>query len=104
MALNQNYYELWFESFRLKYTAGHISEIQLKLVPGQSLPQEISTECKSRDVDPFILLAECNTDLFTMHPVGTKFLLKAKLTDREGSKPFFYNYYRWQPIEVERPS
>lgn len=104
MALIQNYYKLWFESFRLEYTAGHTSAIQLKLILSQNLPQEIAAECKSRNIDPFGLLTECSTDLFTKYPAGTKFLLKAKLTDKEGSKPFFYSYYRWKPIETKSPS
>lgn len=101
MALNQNYYQLWFESFRLSNTSGHINAIQLKLVAGQNLPQEILKECKSRAVDPFTLLTACNEKLLTNYPVDTKFLLKAKLNDREGGGLFFYNYFGWEPIEVK---
>lgn len=104
MALEQNYYDLWFVSFRLRQISGHNSEIQLKLAEGQALPHEIESECNSRSANPFELLTECSKKLFTDYPVGTKFLLKAKLTDRESGGLFFYSYYRWQPIEVERPS
>jgi len=104
MALDQNYYPLWFKSFRLKHTSGHTSEIQLKLVAGQNLPHEISRECSRRSVDPFSLLTECSKKLFNDYPVDTKFLIKTKLTDREGEGLFFYNYYGWKPIEIKRPS
>jgi hypothetical protein len=101
MALEQNYYCLWFESFRLKSTSGHNSNIQLKLVVGQDLPKEILQECGKRSTDPFSLLTECSKKLFNDYQVGTQFLLKAKLTDREGHGLFFYNYHGWKPFEIK---
>ena len=100
MALDQSYYKLWFESFRLTNTSGHKSDVQLKLVPGQELPKEITDECEERIIDPFILLIECNTDLFTDYKVSTRFLLKAKLNDREAGGLFFYTYYGWKPFDI----
>ena len=41
MALDQNYYSLWFESFRLASTSGHRDPIQIKLIPGQNIPIEM---------------------------------------------------------------
>jgi hypothetical protein len=35
----------------------------------------------------------------TRHPVGTKFRIYAKETDREGSPPFLYTHFSW-PYEV----
>ena len=103
MALDQNYYKLWFESFYLNNKSGHRSEVQLKLIPAQDLPSEITNECYSRSVDPYNLLTECNKKLFTDYSIGTKFLLKAKLTDRDGEGLFFYNYYGWRPFEIVCP-
>ena len=101
MALEQNYYSLWFESFRIKSTSGHKSEVQLRLVAGQDLPKEIIQECSTRSISPFSLLTECSKKLFTNYPVGAKFLLKAKLTDREGQGLFFYNYHGWKPFKIK---
>lgn len=103
MALNQNYYKLWFESFILNNASGHRSEVQLKLIPDQDLPSEIENECHSKSVDPYSLLTECNKKLFNDYSVGTRFLLKAKLTDREGEGLYFYNYYGWKPFEIIAP-
>lgn len=101
MALDQNYHTLWFESFRLTKISWHRDPIQLKLVSGQKLPLEILDECDSRKTNPFELVTECSKSLFYDHPVGTKFLLKAKLTDREGVGLFFYTYYRWKPTQID---
>jgi hypothetical protein len=103
MALKQEYHTLWFSSFRLASTSGHKDPIQLKLVVGQELPMVIVEKCRERSVDPFALLTECSKDLFYNYPVGTRFLLKVKLTDKEGSGLFFYTSYKWQPVEIATP-
>lgn len=102
MALEKSYYELWFESFTLQSISGHRSSVQLRLLQGQSLPNEITKECTLRGSDPFELLTECSKKLFHDYPIGTKFKLKVKLTDREGEGEgmFLYSYYRWAPIEI----
>lgn len=102
MALEQNYYELWFESFLLDKIGGHRSNVQLRLINPQIIPEEIQDMCNSRDVSSFDLLTECSKSFFNDYPIGTKFLLKAKLTDREGEGLFFYSYYRWKPLEIKR--
>ena len=103
MALEQSYYKLWFESFLLEKSSGHRSEVQLRLIPAQELPSEIENECHSRCVNPYNLLTECNKKLFNDYSVDTRFLLKAKLTDREGEGLFFYSYYGWKPFEIVAP-
>lgn len=42
---------------------------------------------------------ECSKRLMTEYPVGTKFRIRVKLTNREGGKPFLYSYFGW-PVEV----
>lgn len=100
MALDQSYYQLWFHSFRIQNTSGRRDPVQLKLLPNQKLPIEIIDECASRSIDPFVLVTECNKKLFYDYPVGTKFLLKAKLTDRKGVGLFFYTSFRWKPVQI----
>ena len=106
MALSQGYHEMWFESFYIYPIGGRRDPIQLKLVKKQDLAKEIINECASRPVDPYALVTECSKNLFYDYPVGTKFFLKAKLTDRRGSNPFFYTNFNWPPLEIvqsERP-
>ena len=90
---------MWFESFHCSRPAIH-DPIQFRLVRGQKLAEEISSECAARPVDPYTLLTECSRGLFYDYPVGTRFLLKAKLTDNRGSKPFFYTNFNWPPLEI----
>ncbi len=44
---------------------------------------------------------ECSRPMRKNHPVGTKFRIYVKETDREGGKPFLYTYYRWSYEVVE---
>jgi hypothetical protein len=48
----------------------------------------------SADID-----VECSRKMREDHPIGTKFRIYAKVTDREGGKPFLYSSYMW-PYEV----
>ena len=50
--------------------------------------------------DPFLpsMHVECSKELSYDYPVGTRFRIKAKITDREGT-PFIYSHYKW-PYEV----
>lgn len=45
------------------------------------------------------LHVECSKSLTSDFPVGTKFRVKAKLTDREGRGEYLYSNFRW-PVEV----
>jgi hypothetical protein len=103
MALDQNYYKLWFESFRIDSTSGRRDPIQLHLIPGQDLPMKILDECNNRSVDPYSLLTARSKKLFYDYPVGTKFLLKSKLTDQEEEGLYFYTYYGWSPLKIIEP-
>lgn len=100
MALDQNYHKLWFESFRLDYISGHKDAIQLRLLKGQNIPQEIIDECQERNADPYSLLTSRNRKLSLNYPVGTQFLLEVKLNDREGRGLFFYTSYKWDPYKI----
>ena len=41
----------------------------------------------------------CRRDMRDVHPIGTKFLIWAKLTDKEGGKPFLSTFHGG-PYEV----
>jgi len=42
------------------------------------------------------LAVECSKKLSLDYPVGTRFMLQAKLTDREGGGEYLYSSYRWK--------
>ena len=44
------------------------------------------------------LKVECSMNLITKYPLGTKFRIKAKLTDMQGT-PFVYSHFSW-PYDV----
>lgn len=46
---------------------------------------------------PFIedIHVSCSKRLSEEYPVGTKFKIKAKLTNRKGGKPFAYSHRTW---------
>ena len=64
---------------------GKSSLIHVRPLPGQGY-------ATSMDV-------ECSRPMRKNHPIGTQFRIHAKLTDREGGKPFLYSHFNW-PYEV----
>jgi len=57
----------------------------VKVRPGQLYPQSLKVECAKR--------------LTRDYPVGTRFKIRVKLTDREGEGEYLYSYFGW-PVEV----
>ena len=51
--------------------------VRVRPLLGQGLPANMSVECSSR--------------MRLQHPVGTVFVLQAKVTSREGGPPFLYS-------------
>lgn len=73
------------ESFKPGSTTGLHGEVHIRPVAGQGLPTTLHVECSKK--------------LSKDYPVGTKFRIRAKLTDREGGGEYLYSYFRW-PVEV----
>ena len=65
--------------------AGNSSRIHVRPVPGQPYPTTMDVEC--------------SRSMRKLYPVGTKFRIYAKETNKEGGKPFLYSRYDW-PFEV----
>lgn len=65
--------------------AGKSSKIHARPIAGQPFPVSMDVECSRPMRKEF--------------PVGTKFRIYAKETNREGGKPFLYTHYNW-PYEV----
>lgn len=69
------------ESFVPKNTSGLHGAVHIRPVVGQGFDEDMHVECSK----------ELSRDF----PVGSKFKIKAKVTDRQGGKPFLYSSYRW---------
>jgi hypothetical protein len=46
---------------------------------------------------------ECSKSLSRDFPVGTRFKIRAKLTDREDGGEFLYSYFGWEPEVLSKP-
>ena len=79
---NEPYFWVVVESFRPASTAGLHGDVHIRPVAGQEL-----------DTDMFV---ECSKALSQNYQVGTRFRIKAKITDKEGSRPFLYSYFGWR--------
>ena len=81
---NYNYFIV--ESFIPTNLNGRHGRIHIKPVSGQK-------EFKEN------MFVECSKQLSNNFPKGTKFRIKAKITNKDGGVPFIYSHYSW-PFEV----
>lgn len=82
---DEPYLDVIVESYVPASTSGKHGKVHIRPVAGQSFDTSLSVECSK--------------SLTTNYPVGTRFRLRAKLTDREGGGQFLYSSWRW-PVEV----
>lgn len=73
------------ESFLPASTAGLHGAVHIRPVAGQGLPTDLHVECAK--------------SLSKNFPPGTRFRLRAKLTDREDGGKYLYSYHGWS-VEV----
>jgi len=71
---SSEYFELLVESFVPAATGGHRGRVHVRPVTGQG-------------IDP-TLLVECSREMTDDYPVGTRFLVRAKLSQRLGGSTF----------------
>lgn len=69
------------ESFRPQATSGLHGSVHIRPVKGQGLPVTLHVECSKK--------------LSRDYPDGTKFRIRAKLTDREEGGEYLYSYHGW---------
>ncbi len=81
---DEPYQQIIIESYERTNTSGKRGKIHFRPVAGQGFDTEIDVEC-SRSLRNY--------------PVGTRFRIIAKLTDREGGGEYFYSYHSWK-VEV----
>ena len=85
MAQTNPYEWIIVESYKLTRTSGLHGLVHVRPVSGQGYSTELQVEC--------------SRSLVRNYPVGTRFRLRVKLTDREGSGEFLYSYWGW-PFKV----
>jgi hypothetical protein len=85
------YQEIIVESYMPINTSGLHGPIHIRPIPGQVFPTHLQVECSKELVDP------------TKYPVGTRFKIRAKLTDRLGGGEFLYSYFGWPAVVVSEP-
>jgi len=82
---DEPYRSVIVESFKPTSRAGLRGEVHIRPADGQGLATELHVECSK--------------ELSQRYPVGTKFRIRAKLTDRESGGEYLYSYHKW-PVEV----
>jgi PII-like signaling protein len=75
------------ESYRPGSTAGLHGEVHIRPISGQGVRTDLHVECSKK--------------LSENYPIGTRFRIKAKLTDKEGGGEFLYSYFGWAYDTVE---
>jgi hypothetical protein len=86
---NEPYHYVVLESFIPTSSSGHRGKVELRPVPGQIFGTHLLSESPRAMVDTSVYLP------------GTKFRIKAKLTDREGGGEFLYSHWSWQFEVIE---
>ena len=65
---------------------GSAHAVRCRPVEGQGLPTTMYVECSSK--------------MRKIHPVGTRFRITAKVTDKDGGTPFLYTSHLWPYVVV----
>ncbi len=75
----ETYVYVEVESYRPDHKSGLHGKIHIRPCPGQGYSTDMHVECSKK--------------LSKDYPLGSKFRLKAKLTDREGKSEYLYSYW-----------
>lgn len=79
---NEPYVSVEVESYVPANTSGLHGKVHVRPCSGQGYPPTMHVECAKK--------------LVTDYPVGTRFRIRAKLTDREGGGEYLYSYFGWK--------
>jgi hypothetical protein len=77
----ERYRRVVVESFRMSLP-GHQGNVHVRPIAEEGYPSD--------------MLVECPRSMVRNFPVGTRFRIKAKLTDREGGGAYLYTSYHWR--------
>ncbi|MBU2030037.1 MAG: hypothetical protein KKG69_05690 [Alphaproteobacteria bacterium] len=81
MAQDNEYEPVEVESYFPVSTSGLHGKVHIRPVAGGNYPTTMHVECSK--------------DISRLHPVGSRFRIMAKLTDRLGKGEFLYSSWRW---------
>lgn len=87
---SEPYLKVEVESYRPSKTSGFHGEVHIRPVAGQGFAPNLHVRCSkslSRD-----------------YPVGTRFRIMAKLTDREGGGEFLHSHHSWAYDVLSKPN
>lgn len=87
--MNNNDYDfIIVESYYPRNTSGLHGPVHIRPLPNQA---------------PFetVMHVECSKELSYDHPVGTRFKIKAKITQKEGGSKFIYSHYKWPYVVLK---
>ncbi len=85
---NAPYQMVEVESYEPANTSGLHGKVHIRPCSGQGFPTAMHVECSK--------------ELSERYPPGTRFRIRAKLTDREGEGDFLYSYYGWKYEVLEK--
>jgi hypothetical protein len=88
---NESYFDVIVESYRPVSPAGLHGPIHIQPIEGQCFPTHLRVKCNKDLVNP------------AKYPEGTRFKIRAKLTDRLGRGEFLYSYFGWAPDALGKP-
>jgi hypothetical protein len=74
------YYSIVVETYRVSGSGLH-GDIHVRPVAGEQFPQTLHVRSPK--------------EMRRNYPVGTRFRIYAKLTDKEGSNPFLHTHHNW---------
>ena len=86
--LTEPYRSILVETYRVAPTSGRHGDTHVRPLASEGLPAGIHVECP-RSID-------------RNYPVGTRFRIRAKLTDRLGGAQYLYSHHSWA-YEVVAP-
>ena len=86
---DEPYRKIVVESYNATATSGLHGETHIRPVSGQGLSTELQVECSKK--------------LSRDYPVGTRFRIQAKLTDREGGGEYLYSFHGWPVTVLSKP-
>lgn len=79
---DEDYHWIDVESYLPDRTSGLHGPVHIRPLPGQGFLPELRVQCSKK--------------LSEKYPVGTRFRIKVKLTDRDDGGEFLYSSYRWE--------
>ncbi len=82
MAQDNPYYYIIVESYVVSKGSGLRGDVHIRPVQGEKFSQSLHVECTKA--------------MTKNYPVGTRFRIKVKLTDRENQGEYLYSHYSWK--------